>query len=265
MMPASAARHIVTGAEYVEQITALESDRRARSAFQSLALSIAPPQAALFDFGAGPGIDARFYAEHGCTVAAYDIDPKMGEFFAAECRDLIEAGRVTLDCGSYRDFLAHRTAGGSRGIDLVTSNFAPLNLIDDLRELFAKFHALTGPNGKVLASVLSPYFIGDLKYGWWWRNALRLWRDGHFSVQGAQAQIVRRRLADFAVQSAPYFTLKRVFPGLPPYRTRPSNGVDVSAGGRYAWLRVATCRFMFLLFEKSERSQTLQGSAAARD
>jgi SAM-dependent methyltransferase len=248
-MPGSAASRTVVGAEYVEQLTALESDRRARLAFQSLVLSIAPPGGALFDFGAGPGIDARLYAERGCTVAAYDVDPRMCEFFAVHCRDLIDAGRVTLDCGSYRDFLVRKSAVG-RGVDLITSNFAPLNLVDDLRELFAKFHALTGPNGKVLASVLSPYFIGDLKYGWWWRNSLRLWRDGHFSVQGAQAPIVRRRLADFAAQSAPYFALKRVFPGLPRDGARHANGVDVSSGGRYAWLRVTTCRFMFLLFEK---------------
>jgi SAM-dependent methyltransferase len=251
-MAGGAASHVIAGSEYVEQITALESDRRARWAFQSLVLSIAPPGGALFDFGAGPGIDARFYAERGCTVSAYDVDPKMCEFFAVHCRDLIDAGRVALEGGSYRDFLDRETAAGSRGVDLITSNFAPLNLVNDLRELFARFHALTGPNGKVLASVLSPYFIGDLKYGWWWRNSLRLWRDGHFSVPGIQAPIVRRRLADFAAQSAPYFALKRVFPGLPPNAGRHAQGVDASSSGRHAWLRVTTCRFMFLLFEKTD-------------
>jgi SAM-dependent methyltransferase len=250
-MPHSAACRIVTGAEYVEQITALESDRRTRSAFQDLVLRIAPPGAALFDFGAGPGIDARFYAERGCTVAAYDVDPKMCEFFALHCRDLMEAGRVTLDGGSYRAFLA-RKAVEERGVDLVTANFAPLSLVADLKELFAKFHAITAPNGKVLASVLSPYFLGDLRYGWWWRNALRLWRHGRYCVQGSQAPIFRRRLADFTAQSAPYFKLQRVFRGLPPRRGQTANGVDVSAGARHAWLHLTTGLFMFLLFEKCE-------------
>jgi SAM-dependent methyltransferase len=248
-MPVNASRNVVSGAEYVKQITTLESDRRARTAFQSLVLRIAPPGGSLFDFGAGPGIDARFYGERGYTVAAYDVDPQMREFFAAHCRDLIEGGRVTLDGGDYREFLATER-GGVRGIDLVTSNFAPLNLIDNLQELFAKFHALTGPDGRVLASVLSPYFVGDLKYGWWWRNSLRLWRDGHFYVQGAQARIVRRRLANFASQSAPYFTLKRVFRGLPASREENAAGVDASGIGLSAVLRVSTCQFMFLLFEK---------------
>jgi SAM-dependent methyltransferase len=243
---------IHTGADYVESITALQSDRRARSAFQDLVLRIASPGAALFDFGAGPGIDARFYAERGFTVGAYDVDPRMCEFFSVHCREFIQAGQVALESGTYRDFLARKTIDDGRRVELVTSNFAPLNLIDDLQDLFAKFHAITSPGGKVLASVLSPYFIGDLKYSWWWRNSLRLWRNGHFSVQGAQAAIVRRRLGDFAGQSAPYFSLNRVFPGLPPYRGRHANGVGVSRGGGHAWLRVTTCRFMFLLFEKRD-------------
>jgi SAM-dependent methyltransferase len=243
---------IHTGADYVGAITALQSDRRARSAFQDLVLRCAPPGSALFDFGAGPGIDARFYAERGFTVGAYDVDPAMCEYFSVHCRDFIQAGQVALDGGTYQDFLARKTVGDGRRVELVTSNFAPLNLIDDLRELFAKFHDFTAPNGKVLASVLNPYFIGDLKYGWWWRNSLRLWRDGHYSVQGVQAPIVRRRLADFAAQSAPYFTLKRVFPGLPSHRGRHANGVDMSRDVGHAWLRLITCRFMILLFEKQD-------------
>ena len=214
-------REIHTGAGTTfAAITASESDRRARSAFQNLVLQIASPGAALFDFGTGPGIDARFYAEHGFGVAAYDVDPEMRKYFSFHCREFIQAGQIALDGGSYQDFLSSTTVGTRREADLVTSNFAPLNLIGDLRELFAKFHALTGSGGKVLASVLSPYFIGDFKYGWWWRNSLRLWRDGHYSVQGVPSKIIRRRLADFAGQSAPHFTLTHVFPGLPPSRGR---------------------------------------------
>src|ERR1700722_20216278 len=115
-MPAGAARDVITGVEYVKQITALDSDRRARSAFQALVLSIAPPGGTLFDFGAGTGMDARFYAEHGLTVAAYDVDPNMREYFSEYCRDLIETGRVTLDCGSHREFLARKSPGDGRGV-----------------------------------------------------------------------------------------------------------------------------------------------------
>lgn len=240
---------IVTGAEYVTRITALESDREARTAFQQLALALAPPGTALLDFGSGPGLDARFYAEHDRTVAAYDVDPAMCEFFAAHCHDLIAAGRITLQRGDYQHFLAGDAP--SRAVDLVTTNFAPLNLIDDLHELFAKFHALVAPNGRVLASVLSPYFIGDLKYGWWWRNVLRMWRDGHFSVQGAQARIFRRGPGEFAAQSAPYFALTQIFPG-PAFHKRAAHRFDRNTAVGNTWLRLTACRYMFLLFEKRD-------------
>jgi SAM-dependent methyltransferase len=249
-MSATAAPEIVTGAEYVRQLTALESDRRARSAFQSLVLNMAPPGARIFDFGSGPGIDARLYAESGRSVAAYDVDPKMCEYFAAYCREAIDAGRIGLECSDYPRFLAREPDGIAPGFDLITSNFAPLNLIADLHTLFEKFHWLTAPEGKILASVLSPFFLGDLKYGWWWRNVLRLWRDGHYSVPGAQAPIFRRRLADFAAQCAPYFTLTRAYPGLPPTGEPGSAGIDVSGGAESAVLRLSRCQFMFLLFEK---------------
>ena len=241
---------MVTGAAYVEAITSLESDRRARAAFQDLVLRIVRPGAALFDFGAGPGLDARLYAERGFTVAAYDIDPNMREFFSVYCREFMETGRVVLYEGSYREFLAGNNHA-DRGVDLITSNFAPLNLIPDLRELFAKFHALTRPDGSVLASVLSPYWVGDLKCPWWWRNALRLWRDGYYLVPGPLAPTVRRRLDNYVTESAPYFVLERVFRGTPTEGTADIDGVNVSRGIRHAWLRVTRCQFMFLLFKRN--------------
>src|SRR5581483_9568838 len=131
-----------------------------------------------------------------------------------------------------------------------TSNFAPLNLIADLRGLFARLHSATTPGGKVLASVLSPYFVGDLKYGWWWRNVARLLRDGHYSVSGAQGPVVRRRLKDFAAQSAPHFRLTHVFRGLPPIRGNAAPDFRARTAGSGAWLRAVSSRFMFLLFEK---------------
>jgi SAM-dependent methyltransferase len=244
------AKHTLAGVEYVNQITSSESDRRARAAFHDLVLRITRPGAPLFDFGAGAGIDERFFAERGFTITAYDSDPRMREYFAVHCRDFIEAGRVALEGGEYREFLGRKTASDDR-VELVISNFAPLNLVDDLHPLFAKFHELTSPNGKVLASVLNPFFIGDMQFRWWWRTLPRLWRDGHFFMPGPQAPHMRRRLADFAALSSPYFRLASVFRGLPPGGGEPSDGVDVRRAGRYAWLRLASARFMFLLFERT--------------
>ena len=243
----------IAGAEYVEAINASESDRLARSAFQSLALRLAPG-GALLDFGAGPGIDARFYARNGLAVRAYDVDPIMCDYFAEHCRDLIAKGWVTLERGEYSQFLA-RDDSGSR-VDLVTANFAPLNLVGDLNALFAKFHAATTIRGEVLASVLNPYYRGDLRYSWWWRNLPRLGMTGQYAVAGAQAPIVRRRLACLARLCLPYFMLERVYRGLPERDAAEAEGIDLKDGARRAWLHLTDCRFLFLRFRRRQASGT---------
>src|SRR5580692_6878217 len=120
---------IVTGEAYFRAITEKASDRRARAAFQQLVMRIARPGARLFDFGAGPGIDARLYAEHGFSVAAYDADPEMRAFFSRYCQDLMDSGLIVLEQGDYREFLTGMSIAAGGGFDLITSNFAPLNLV----------------------------------------------------------------------------------------------------------------------------------------
>jgi SAM-dependent methyltransferase len=249
-------RRLVTGAQYVAQFTARESDRRARDAFRGLVLRIAQPGAMLFDFGCGPGMDARFYAERGFQVQAYNVDPQQCDELASECRDLIEARRITLERGAYQDFLARDRSGGA--VDLVTANLARLDLIEDLHDLFAAFHELTAPGGRVLASVLSPYFLGDLRHRWWWRRLPALTRSGQLSAPGTHASTCPRRLADFDAQSVPYFELEEVFPGLPARRVREVEGLPVGSGMRRAWLRLTACRFMFLVFTRRETSVSRQ-------
>jgi SAM-dependent methyltransferase len=219
-----------TGAEYVRAITARESDRRARAAFRELVLRLAPPGGTLFDFGAGAGLDARYFAERGFAVLAYDNDPRMCGFLAHHCRDLIAGGRVSLETGDFAEFLARRPPSADRRADVVTANFAPLNLISDLRALFTKFDTLTTPEGRVVASLLSPYHPGDMRYAWWWRNLPRLCRLGQYSVRGASGEIVRRTPANLAAQCAPAFILEQV----------------VRSGSR----------FMFAVFRRSDSRQT---------
>jgi SAM-dependent methyltransferase len=244
-------QHTPAGAEYVSHINSQESDRRTRAVFRDLVLRSAAPGARLFDFGAGPGIDARFFAERGFTIDAYDVDPRMREFFADHCRDLIDAGRVTLDGGGYRDFLARATTDTRPRADLVISNFAPLNLVDDLHELFGKFHALTAPHGKVVASVLNPCFVSEMRYRWWWRRAPRLWRDGQVFMPGPQAPHYRRLLQHFRTVSTPHFRLSRVFRDPPSAGGGSANGIDLQRDDRFAWLHLIRSRFVFLLFEKT--------------
>ena len=239
-----------TGAEYVRAILRCESDRQARESFRSLALHLVPEGGTIFDFGAGPGMDARFFAERGLCVRAYDSDPRMRRYLAETCRDLIDAGRIMPETGDYAEFLARSPDPGVPRAHLTIANFSPLDLIDDLPVLFAKLHALTAPGGRLLASVLSPYFLGDLRFAWRWRGMIRECRSGRLIVTGGGGDIVRRHLPVFVAECAPWFTLERVFRGLPARHAREAAGQDYVLKRRTAWLRLTRCRFMFLLFRR---------------
>src|SRR5215469_6446335 len=208
---------MVAGEEYVAAITTHESDRAARRAFQDLVLRIATPGSCIFDFGAGPGIDAQFYAERGLKVIAYDHDARMRASFLRRCQSEIERGQVRLVEAEYPEFLRQlaRALGRQYDIELVTCNFAPLNLVEDLPGLFGALHQLTGPRGKVIASVLNPWYVGDMRRTWWWAARLAYMRRGRFTTPGPTGDVIRRSSTDFAAQAARFFTLDMVLPGLP--------------------------------------------------
>ena len=205
---------MIVGEEYICDITARAADRDARSAFQQWVLGAAKPGSTIFDFGAGPGIDAKFYAERGFQVAAYDVDPRMCAAFLRYCRNQIALKQVILFEGSYRNFLESPPPCGAGRVDVVTSNFAPISLIDDPHELFGKFHEMTASQAKVLISVLNPYCLSDARYGWWWRHVAVFGIRGHTSVPGTQGNIHRRSARNLEHSAAGYFRLTFVSGGL---------------------------------------------------
>jgi SAM-dependent methyltransferase len=239
---------LVTGHRYVEALSVRGSDRRRRDAFQALAVSLAPPASHIFDFGCGPGIDARSYAERGFAVSAFDVDPQMCEYFATHCAVGISRGRIRLAAGSYSDFLTR----GNRIADvaLVTANFAPLNLIADLASLLSRLHSMLMPRGCLLVSVLNPWYIGDARYGWWWRGLPSLLHSGAYRVQGAQAPIERRTIGRTAELAAQWFELDAVYSDMAS--SRGSLPQRLPARPSLNRLRLTTSKFVFLSFVKRD-------------
>jgi SAM-dependent methyltransferase len=235
---------IATGDAYVRAISARAADRDARSEFQKTVLAIAPPRGRIFDFGAGPGTDAKFYAEHGFRVFAYDIDVEMCATFRVHCCEEITTERVTLIESPYDELLSGALLRNVRDIDLVTANFAPMNLVPDPQEAFETFHSIVADRGQLLLSVLNPSFIGDMRYRWFWTNRRQLWRDGHFVIRGSGPRNVvwRRSVGEFTKLSAAGFRLRKVLRGLPtpPWWT----------AAPMRWLARPTSQFLFLLFDK---------------
>jgi hypothetical protein len=157
-------------------------------------------------------VDAELYARHGHVVDAYDHDPDMREYFTHHCHALIAEGRIRQRQGSYEEFLAGRDTGWA---DLITSNFAPLNLVDDLVALFRRLHELSRGRARILASVLNPLAFRDFRYPWWRQNLGKLIRHGEFFVEGQHGRVYRRSVNRMAELAAPGFRLLGAIPNAP--------------------------------------------------
>ena len=232
---------LVAGEAYLRAISVRAADRNARAAFRDAVLGLAPQGGSIFDFGAGPGADAKFYAGRGFRVFAYDVDDVMCATFRDHCAEEIAQRHVTLIESSYEQLLSGEPLRNVRDIDLITANFAPLNLVPEPREAFRLFHRLAAERGQLLLSVLNTSFVGDMRYGWFWTNKLRLWRDGHFAIRG-RMDVWRRSVGEFARLASPWFRLRNVMRGLP---TPPWGTV-----APLRWLARPTSQFVFLVFER---------------
>jgi SAM-dependent methyltransferase len=241
---------LVTGQAYVDAISASESDRACRAAFLELARSLAPPRGDLLDFGCGPGLDARVYAELGLRVCAFDIDAGMCASFRTHCAREMAKGQVQLIEARYDDFLALNMGPVPR-LDLVTANFAPLNLAPDPAPLFAAFDKLLKPTGVVLASVLNPFYAGDLRHAWWWAGLPALLARGRYSVVGAQAPITRWLPRCLARTAAPQFQLEAIH--VPPRRDAASPR-RVRMARPIDWPAMSAARFLFLQWRRRTAS-----------
>jgi SAM-dependent methyltransferase len=229
------------GDEYVRIV----GDTPARHVFQQVALALAAPGSNIFDFGSGPGLDAELYGRHGHTVDAYDHEPKMREYFARHCGELIKEGRVRQRNGTYEQFLH---AGDAGWADLITANYAPLDVIADLAPLFNRLHQISRGRARFLASVLNPLYIRDLRRSWWWRNLGSLIRRGEYRVDVEGAHVYRRSAGRIAELAAPMFRLV----GTLPHTARVLGHMTSSNAGFAGGGRPIFSYFMLVLLERVE-------------
>jgi SAM-dependent methyltransferase len=235
--------------------------RQERHVFQQMALAFAPEGSNIFDFGSGPGLDAKFYAQHGRNVDAYDQEPGMCEYFARYCDEQIREGRVRQRTGTYEEFLC---TGEGAWADLITANFAPLNLVANLPALFKRFHEISRTGARVVVSVLNPLCISDCRYWWWWKNLGALVRRGEYYVEGAQGPIFRRSSRRMAEQAMPYFRLVGITANTPrALRDLCSSNAGLRQIGSGA---VVVSRYVLLVFERIEivSGRSSQGMDTAR-
>jgi SAM-dependent methyltransferase len=236
-----------TGAAYVEAMERDPRDREYRRAFQRLALSLVDRHGSMFDFGSGPGIDSRHYARAGRHVHAYDVDAGMCSYFEKHCASEIAAGSIRLHGGGYGEFLtsAQPSAGS---MDLVVSNFAPLNLVAELPPLFEKFSSMLGAEGRVLVSVLNPFFGGLMRSRGWWLGLPALLITGRYTAKlHGILPVTRWQPARLARAAAPRFKLAAIHVTDGSADRTPRRFTRLSPR---AWLAITGSEFLFLQFER---------------
>jgi SAM-dependent methyltransferase len=176
-------------------------DRTVRQEFQKMALDLSPAGADMLDFGAGTGIDAKVYAANGHPTFVYEPSQVMHDCLLRHCHH--EIARKTV---------IPVTRPLSHKVQVVTANFAVLNHIVDHRSLFEEFSQVIAGGGFFLASMLSPYYLGDARYRWWWANMMNLVRRGCYPSPG-ESHIHRFASRAVAHAASPHFRLERLVPG----------------------------------------------------
>src|SRR2546425_8562181 len=190
-------------AEYDAQLDSEPGVRWARGAFRRFVAETVPSGGRLLDFGCGTGTDALWYAGRGYRVLAYDNSPAMIEQLRRKCKDPIAEQRVVAWTADYQEFLV--TLGRHAPSEAVVSNFAVLDLIEDLRPLLAAFATHLAPGGHLIVSVLNPLFWKDLPRCWWWDAYLRSFGKDCLHVQGVDMDTYRRFAWSIKRAAEPYF------------------------------------------------------------
>jgi SAM-dependent methyltransferase len=174
-----------------------------RDGFLGFVAGRIPAAARILDFGCGTGLDAAWYASHGHTVIAYDPSSGMIDQVATRCAREIAKGAIIPVSAPFARFPDALPLDGR--VDAIVANFAVLNLVADLPDLFRRFARVVGPGGIVLVSVLNPLYWRDLRYAWWWRGLPASWRTGMLSVEYGDTASYRHHLGTYARAARPAF------------------------------------------------------------
>jgi len=169
-------------ARYDAEIDSAAGNVQLRDAFCRHVATHAGDGETIIDFGAGTGTDAAWYAARGHRVIAYDISPRMLSVLQSRCASEIERGSVAAVSGNLAT-LVHKLEHVDP-VAAIAANFAVLNHIADLRPLLETLAPHLADDGVFVASLLNPFYRGDMSQGWWWRSVPSAAR-GAIRVDGA--------------------------------------------------------------------------------
>jgi len=124
------------------------------------ALRFVKPGNKILELNAGTGLDAVFFAQHGCFVLTTDIAEEMLQQIKKKMEDNNLQNKIEAQQLSFHEL--DKLHG--QKFDYIFSNFGGLNCTDDLQSVFAHFPLLLKPNGHVTMVVLPPICPWELTY-----------------------------------------------------------------------------------------------------
>ncbi len=176
---------------------------RVRDAFRALVAARVPKGSRLLDFGCGTGLDAAWYAANGYSVLAYDPSPGMMGRLRERCGREIESGVIVPATFPFERFPAALSI--EQRIDAIVANFGVLDLVPDIRDVFARFAGVIAPGGVALFNVLNPFYWRDIPRGWWWRAMWNSRGTGALYVDGRDAATYRHYARTITRAAKPAF------------------------------------------------------------
>lgn len=186
--PAEASFYDRVAATY-DRMMAADGTRAMRQRFLRLVRSQADPPGPILDFGCGTGVDARWYACAGYRVLAYDPSAGMLARLRRRCAGAIRTGRVVPVAGDVAACL--HAARGMAPFGCIASNFSAFNHVEDPEPLLRDLAGLLAPGGRIVLSLMNPWYWRDLRGGWWWRARLASLRYRGRFVAGEENRVVR--------------------------------------------------------------------------
>jgi len=141
------------------------------------ALRFIKPGDHILELNAGTGLDAVFFAQHGCSVLATDIAEGMLQQINMKVEENNLKDKIQVKQMSFHEL--NKIQGEK--FDYIFSNFGGLNCTDDLRSVFAQFPSLLKPNGHVTMAMVSPICPWELTYFFRgkWKMAFRRMKKKH--------------------------------------------------------------------------------------
>ncbi|HEY4080598.1 MAG TPA: class I SAM-dependent methyltransferase [Burkholderiaceae bacterium] len=228
---AAAGFYDAVAAGYDQQVEGLASNDEVRRRFRERVSQAAGPGGLILDYGCGTGIDAQWYAECGHRVLAYDVSAQMVDQLRLRCAGEVASGCIAPMAG--RLDVLERALENREPVSVIAANFAVLNHVRDLGPLLHRLASHLAPQGLLVASVLNPFYRGDMLRAWWWRSLVRSGWTGAIRVEG---QVTTHRHFTSAVRraAAPDFVLEEV---------RAANGGSglASMGSNYLFLMLRRC------------------------